>query len=458
MTSAQLEEDIKVFGKKIFEQIGKTQPSAFNTSFWSGKIMEWSMQFPTFKTDMFRLVDVLPTLNSSRSIAAHVSEYLKDSAKEIHGLASWGVNVPPDSLRAKATSFAVKQGVGQMAKQFIAGETPKQALKELKRLRNSRLAFTVDLLGEYCLSEKEADEYFNRYVEALQVFGDTVPGWPSAQPILPGHPGDRTAICVSVKLSALYSQCYSLNYKKSVEVLSQRLSQLVRIAQEKDVQIYCDAEDTGHNGIIYQVFREVFGSEEFRSYPYPGIVVQAYAKNSMALTKSLLGLAKERGGPIAIRLVKGAYWDAETVSCSQRNWENPLYTQKYESDKNYEEISQLLLSNLDHVLPAFGSHNIRSLSHACVFAAQHNIPKNQFELQMLYGMAEPIAKAFEKEGYLVRLYVPLGELIPGMGYLVRRLLENTSNESFLRHTFYDDKAIDELLIAPGTLKKNGVPS
>ena len=168
MSEREFEDRIQEFGKNIFREIGKTQPSAFNTSFWTGKIMEWSMQFKTFKTDMFRLVDVLPSLQSSRSIAVHVSEYLSESAKEISGLASWGVNVPPKSIRAKATSFAVKQGVSQMAKQFIAGETPKGALKELKRLRKAGLSFTVDLLGEYCVSEKEAEDYLGRYQEAIR--------------------------------------------------------------------------------------------------------------------------------------------------------------------------------------------------------------------------------------------------------------------------------------------------
>ncbi|MCI5064090.1 proline dehydrogenase family protein [bacterium] len=448
MNRKRLEEEILHFGSGIFQQVQQERPSAFNTAFWSGKVMEWSMQFQSFKTDMFRLVDVLPALQSSRAIASHVSEYLAESAKEIHDLASWGVNIPPHSLRAKAASFAVKRGVSQMAKQFIAGETPKGALKELKRLRKAGLAFTVDLLGEYCLSEKEAIEYFERYREALEVFGREVPKWGCAEPLIPSHPGEKTPVCVSVKLSALYSQCSSLNFAKSVSVLSERLAELVRIAADNTIQIYCDAEDTEHNPIIYQVFREVFGSAEFRSYPYPGIVLQAYAKDSFQQTEQMINFAKERGAPIAVRLVKGAYWDAETVSASQKGWENPLFEEKYLSDASFERISELLLDNVEHCLPAFGSHNIRSLSHACMYAEQRGIGKDEFELQMLYGMAEPIAKAFERSDYLVRLYVPLGELIPGMGYLVRRLLENTSNESFLRHTFFDEREVNHLLQAP----------
>ncbi len=443
-----LEKEVKVFGQEIFRQITRDKPSVLNSKFWTSKIMQWSMQFQGFKTDMFRLVDVLPSLSSSNSVTAHVSEYLGESAREIHPVIGWGVKASPGSLRGKLISLTVQKSVYQMAKQFIAGDSPENALRELKRLRGSQLAFTVDLLGEYCVSEQEALDYFERYRKAMEVFGEHVPTWDSSKPILEDHPGERTPVCVSVKLSALYSQCYALNYRKSVDILTERLSELVRVAKQKNVQVYCDAEDTSHNPIIYAVFRNVFGSPEFQDYPYPGIVIQAYARDSLALAEDMLEFARKRGAPIAVRLVKGAYWDSETVSCSQKSWENPLFTKKSDSDRNFERITELLLDNTDLCLPAFGSHNIRSLSHACMYAKHKGVTTKQYELQMLYGMAEPIARAFQHSGQLVRLYVPLGELIPGMGYLVRRLLENTSNESFLRHTFFDEHAIDTLLRAP----------
>jgi RHH-type proline utilization regulon transcriptional repressor/proline dehydrogenase/delta 1-pyrroline-5-carboxylate dehydrogenase len=109
-------------------------------------------------------------------------------------------------------------------------------------------------------------------------------------------------------------------------------------------------------------------------------------------------------------------------------------------------------------LPAFGSHNIRSLSHACCYAEHIGLSPRDFEIQVLYGMAEPIAEAFMKRGYLVRMYVPLGELLPGMGYLVRRLLENTSNESFLKHTFFDSDEVSTLLREPHMQPEDAPPS
>lgn len=442
------ESEITAFGRKIFEAIGEESPSTFNKNYWTGRIMEWSMTKPDFKINMFRLVDVLPTLKSSAAIASHVSEYLTPVAGDVHGLVEWGVNLDPHSLRAKVTSALVRRSVEQMAGQFIAGETPKDALKELKRLRKDGLCFTADLLGEFSVSEKESERYLARYQEALDVFGKEIPQWKEAAPLVPGHPGESTPVCISVKLTALYSQCHVLNFERSVEVLSSRLFAIARKAKALNALVYVDAEDSGNNPLVYAAFKRVFGDPEMADFPYPGIVVQAYSKTAAQTLEDLIQFAKNRKAPIAVRLVKGAYWDHETILSKQYGWPSPLFAKKESSDANYEALSRTLIDNHQHCLPAFGSHNVRSLSHAVCYAKAKGLSNKDFELQMLYGMAEPIARAFARQGYLVRLYVPLGEMLPGMGYLVRRLLENTSNESFLRHTFFDAQKVDELLKAP----------
>ncbi|MDC0357331.1 proline dehydrogenase family protein [Oligoflexia bacterium] len=448
MTETSHGKETLEFGKQIFSEIDKSQPSAFNQNYWSGRIMEWSMTQPEFKTNMFRLIDVLPALKNSTAIAQHVNEYLGKVGAHIHSLAEWGLNVKPHSVRAIFTALLVKKGVKQMASQFIAGALPQDAHRALRRIRRSNMSFTVDLLGEYCLCEKEAEQYLKRYLDALENFGENVPRWKSAKPIIPGHPGELSPVCISVKLTALYSQCGPLNFDRSVRVLTERLTRIVRQAKKYNALIYIDAEDTANNPIIYETFRNVFGSEEFKDFPYPGIVIQAYARDSETILYEMIDFAKSRGAPIAVRLVKGAYWDHETIMSAQNNWPSPLFSVKESSDANFEKLSRIMIDNVQHCLPAFGSHNIRSLSHACCYAKQKGLEKKDLEIQVLYGMAEPIARAFMGQGYLVRFYVALGEMIPGMGYLVRRLLENTSNESFLRHTFFDESNVEQLLMEP----------
>ena len=342
-----------------------------------------------------------------------------------------------------------------MASMFIAGDSPTAALPVLRRLRGERYSFTVDLLGEFCVCEKEANEYLNRYLDAIETFGATIPTWKEGRPIIEGHPGEISPVCISVKLSALYSQTNALNFERSVSVLSERLAEIARRVKRYGALMYVDAEDSGNNSIIYEAFKRVFGSAQFIDLPYPGIVIQAYAKHSEARVDEMLAFARQRGSPIAIRLVKGAYWDFERVVSSQNDWEFPLWSKKQSSDAHYEHLSRKLLDNHTLCLPAFGSHNIRSLSHACCYAESIGLSKSDFEVQVLYGMAEPIARAYMKRGYLVRMYVPLGELLPGMGYLVRRLLENTSNESFLRHTFFAEDEVSTLLREPHLQPEDG---
>jgi RHH-type proline utilization regulon transcriptional repressor/proline dehydrogenase/delta 1-pyrroline-5-carboxylate dehydrogenase len=309
--------------------------------------------------------------------------------------------------------------------------------------------------------EPEALEYLGRYLDAVETFGATIPTWQEGAPLIEGHPGELSPVCVSVKLSALYSQTSVLNFDRSVSILSERLAEIARRVKRYGALMYVDAEDSGNNSIIYEAFKRVFGAQEFIDMPFPGIVIQAYAKNSAARVEEMLAFAKQRGAPIAVRLVKGAYWDFERVVSSQNDWDFPLWKRKESSDAHYEYLSRILLDNHTHSLPAFGSHNIRSLSHACCYAESIGLSNKQFEVQVLYGMAEPIAQAFMNRGYLVRMYVPLGELLPGMGYLVRRLLENTSNESFLRHTFFDEDEVSTLLKEPRMQPEDGgdgVPS
>jgi RHH-type proline utilization regulon transcriptional repressor/proline dehydrogenase/delta 1-pyrroline-5-carboxylate dehydrogenase len=441
------EQQILAFGKEIFNQISRERSSPLSKRYWIEKVMEASMQHPAFKINLFRLVDVLPSLKSAEAIATHVEEYLGPVAREIHTGLEWAI-ARGTIVKSFATALSVKQGVSEVAKLFIAGEGPEDARKALYGIRKSNLAFTIDLLGEFSVSEEEALIYLKRYLDALDVLAEEVPRWNKLPQHVASHRGDSSPLCISVKLSALYSQCNPLNYEKSVAVLKERLSEIARKAARYNAQIYVDAEDSANNPIIYETFMQVFGSAEFKSIPYAGIVVQAYSPAAKHWIDTLLAFAKSRGAPIAVRLVKGAYWDYETVLSKQSGLASPLFAHKCSSDALYESLSRTLIDNHQHCLPAFASHNIRSLSHACIYAHEQGLTPKDFELQMLYGMAEPIAKTFSAKGYLVRLYVPLGDMFVGMGYLVRRLLENTSNESFLRHTFFDEHSIESLLAAP----------
>jgi RHH-type proline utilization regulon transcriptional repressor/proline dehydrogenase/delta 1-pyrroline-5-carboxylate dehydrogenase len=158
--------------------------------------------------------------------------------------------------------------------------------------------------------------------------------------------------------------------------------------------------------------------------------------------------AKERGRRVAVRLVKGAYWDTEVIEAKERGWAVPVWERKAESDVAFERLTGVLMDHARWVTPVIASHNVRSLANALECASERGLGRDQFELQTLYGMAEPLKKALARMGYRVRDYVPVGEVVPGMAYLVRRLLENTSNESWLRRQDMSRVDMNALLVNP----------
>jgi RHH-type proline utilization regulon transcriptional repressor/proline dehydrogenase/delta 1-pyrroline-5-carboxylate dehydrogenase len=254
-----------------------------------------------------------------------------------------------------------------------------------------------------------------------------------------------------VKISALYSQMNPADPADAIAHLAPKLRPILRRARELGAFINFDMESYVHKNITIELFKTTFGEGEFKDWPDAGIVIQAYLRDAEADLRDLIDWGRARGTRFTVRLVKGAYWDYETMKSRQNGWNCPVYFQKPESDVNFEALSRVLLENESIVTAAFGSHNVRSIAHAQALAGELGIDRSRFEFQLLYGMAEPIKRALVEMGYRVREYCPVGELLPGMSYLVRRLLENTSNEGFLRAKFSENVSAAELLRDPKEL-------
>lgn len=444
--SDNFQNDVRELGEEIFRRMESDSVSIFNKDYWYSRIMEWSMRNEQFKVQMFRFVDVLPYLNSGSEVAKHLREYFAEGGEELPSVFNFGVGI--GSLAPGLMAGAVRKNVTQMAKMFITGENPKEALTVLTKSREKGLGFTVDILGEATLSEKEALEYQSKYIELINWLAKDAETWSQHPTLDSDHRGPIPKVNVSVKLSSLYSQIKPQAWDKSKQILKERLQPIFQIAKERNVFINLDMEHYALKDLTLEVFSEMIMEPAFRQYPYWGIVLQAYLRDSYADTEKMVALAKQRGVPFTIRLVKGAYWDYETVHAQQEGWPVPVYTNKQESDANYERCSFLLLDNYKDINLAIGSHNVRSIAATLVYADKKAVPKNAYEIQMLYGMAEPIKKSLVSLGYRLREYAPVGELIPGMAYLVRRLLENTSNESFLRSKFAENTSAANLLRDP----------
>ncbi|MGH7607654.1 MAG: bifunctional proline dehydrogenase/L-glutamate gamma-semialdehyde dehydrogenase, partial [Gemmatimonadales bacterium] len=191
-----------------------------------------------------------------------------------------------------------------------------------------------------------------------------------------------------------------------------------------------DMEQFRYKDLAHRTFEDAVLEPEFARYPHLGIVVQAYLRDARDDVARMADLAGRRGTPFSVRLVKGAYWDEERIVAEQNSWPVPVFEEKAETDRSFEACTDALLAAWPHLLPAIGSHNPRSMAQAIVKARAAGLPDADIEFQTLYGMAEGLRTAVADAGFRTRVYTPVGEVIPGMAYLVRRLLENTSNQAW----------------------------
>ena len=229
--------------------------------------------------------------------------------------------------------------------------------------------------------------------------------------------------------------------------MSDRIRTLLRRAKELGAAVHFDMEQYSYKDLTLSILKQLLMEDEFRSRTDIGVTLQAYLRDSEQDLRELLDWVKKRSYPLTVRLVKGAYWDQETIKAAQKDWPQPVYNDKAATDANFERMTQLMLENHEYIYSAIGSHNVRSQALAMAIAETLNIPRRRFEMQVLYGMGDQLAKALVKRGHRVRVYAPYGELLPGMAYLIRRLLENTANSSFLRQSM-EDRPIEELLAPP----------
>ncbi|MFW6359495.1 MAG: proline dehydrogenase family protein, partial [Chroococcales cyanobacterium] len=413
------------------------------------KLMDWAMSNPGLRVQLFRLIDCLPALQSNEEIARHLQEYLGEESVELPGGLKALLNNP-----LAATTF--KKSVETLAYKYIAGENIKQVTKTVERLRKEKMAFTIDLLGEAVITEEEAQSYLERYLILMEELTEAAQNWSRIPDIDLADGEELPQVQVSVKLTAFYSQFDPLDPEGSKEKVCDRIRILLRRAKELGAAIHFDMEQFVYKDVTLEILKSLLMEEEFRTRTDIGVTLQAYLRNTEDDLKGLIAWAKERGYPVTIRLVKGAYWDQETIKAIQNNWEQPVFNSKSSTDVNFEKLTQLLLENHEYLYAAIGSHNVRSQAVAIAIAETLNIPRRRFEMQVLYGMGESLAKALVKRGHRVRVYAPYGELLPGMAYLIRRLLENTANSSFLRQNM-EERPIEEL-IAPPQLNPDDNPT
>ena len=426
MTPAQAEHEtaVREIGGRLYRDAGRHKPALFDSGGLRGHVLQQVLRDPALRNALFQFIDVLPQLESADDVAAHFRSYL--AGQQLGGV--WDKLLQLGNHAWSA--WAVRASVKRMARLFLVEEQPAALLRVARALRRVPAQVTVDAVGEAVLTEGEADRYVARYHDLLH--------WCTGAGITPQ---------LSLKLSALTPRFDALDAAGTRQRVLRRLQPLLAEVHRTRAALTIDMEQYELKPLIVKLFRELVESDPDRGWQ-PGIALQAYLPETERDLMELIRWARTLGRRICVRLVKGAYWDTEVALATQRRWPLPVYHNKADTDGNYERLTRLLFESRDIVYPAIASHNLRSVSHAIALARSHCMTADEWEVQMLFGMADPLQRAVAGLGARLRVYLPCGDLVVGIAYLIRRLLENTASTSILRQTFAESQDLDTLLAAP----------
>src|SRR6202790_2392945 len=342
-------------------------------------------------------------------------------------------------LGVPAVRAATRQAMRLMGSPFVLGETIEAALARAEPHSSGTARYSFDMLGEGARTADDAERYFNSYASAIESIGRASDDRP-----LPDRPG------ISVKLSALHPRFEALSRPRVIAELTPRLIDLARRAKAYDLNFTVDAEEADRLELSLEVIATAFADASLAGWDGFGLAIQAYQKRAAAVIDYTDGLARTLNRRMMVRLVKGAYWDTEIKRAQERGLDDyPVFTRKAMTDLNYIACAQKLLALRPRIFPQFATHN--ALSVATIL--ELNGGKSGFEFQRLHGMGEALYAQLSEDrptlGY--RTYAPVGSHRDLLAYLVRRLLENGANSSFVAIAADDHVPVATLLRRPADI-------
>lgn len=421
------------------------------------KAMALASSDAELKAALFRFVDVVPACRGPEDLARHLTGFLAE------------VETPPLPVAATlrlgdtragrlALGRAAAVGVRHMAHRFIIGTDPRASLGTLRGLWDDGVAASVDLLGEATVTQAEAKRYAERCADALETLSAAQGAWPVGPAVVERDGfGVLPRTNLSVKVSALTPLLRADAPERGQRDAAERLRPLLRRARDLGAHLHVDSESLETRDAVLELVLALLSEDEFRAGPSAGVVLQAYLVDAPEALDTILewvtdGPGAARAEPLTVRLVKGAYWDHELVEARQHGWPSPVFEEKADCDRTFELLTRRLLharAGGGRVRVAIASHNLRSVAHAIAYHRSLGGADHDLELQVLRGLGDSLQEAIVADGLRVRAYCPLGDLVAGMAYLVRRLLENTSNDSFLQEQSRGTP-LELLLAPPGT--------
>ncbi|MDX2113798.1 MAG: bifunctional proline dehydrogenase/L-glutamate gamma-semialdehyde dehydrogenase PutA [Alphaproteobacteria bacterium] len=333
---------------------------------------------------------------------------------------------------------ALRQAMKMIGGQFVLGESIEAGIANGSGWAKKGYRFSYDILGEGARSDLQSQHYIQAYHHAIAKVGAG-----ASEETLLSNPG------ISVKLSALHPR-YSLNQRGRVlSELKPRLKEILLLAKKHHIAVSIDAEEANRLDIEMILFEELLAEPELAGWNGVGFVLQAYQKRAFHVIDFLAQLARKHGRVIPLRLVKGAYWDSEIKHAQVMGLPGyPVFTKKPHTDLSYLACADKILSHASLFYPQFATHNARTIASIQVLAGRYKLAPSQFEFQRLHGMGEKLHDMIVEDGYASRIYAPIGEHKDLLAYLIRRLLENGANTSFVNLLMDKDLPLAELLADP----------
>ncbi len=328
---------------------------------------------------------------------------------------------------------AVFRVMAMMGDHYVLGKNIEHALKTARRDKDDLDSFSFDMLGEAAKTRIDADRYFASYMIAIQAIADVADKFGEHKPGL------------SVKLSALHPRYEYAQRHKCLPFLVDRFVTLAQIAKPKNLRISIDAEEADRLELSLLFLKNLLEHDQLQDWDELGFVVQAYHRRTVPVIRQLIRYLRENNRKINVRLVKGAYWDSEIKHAQEAGMESyPVYTRKENTDVSYIACARLLLEADDVIYPCFATHNAQTAAEII-----HMAGDKPYEFQRLHGMGKLLHEALKaKSGRVSRIYAPVGKHSDLLPYLVRRLLENGANSSFVNQLTSEDISADEIIADP----------
>ncbi|MCZ6699326.1 MAG: proline dehydrogenase family protein, partial [Planctomycetota bacterium] len=392
-----LEPSIRRIGREIFERAEAAAPSVLSMEFWQKATLDWLTRDDDLKLRLFRFIEVFPALRTDASVARHLKEYLGDE-KRAGGPLPLPIQAAlafkrEDSPYAQKVAAITRIACARMARQFVCGATPKEAVASVKRLRRAGMAFTLDVLGETVIGDHVAQAHYAVYMRLIDELSRVAPAWKAAPTVDNAPWGPLPRVNISTKLTSLVTKFDSLDAPAATANVLDRLRPLFRAARDRGVFINIDTEHYAVKDRTFDIVLGVLDEPEFRDWPDCGLVIQAYLSDAGRDLARVLAWARKRGTPVTVRLVKGAYWDFEVIHSILTGKPCPVFIQKPHSDAEFERLARIMLENADVIRPAFASHNVRSIAAVLAMERALDRPPRTLELQMLTGMGDPLKRA-----------------------------------------------------------------